>query len=150
VIAPESNASAPGQTWSGASEPETGRAVEWVDFVARHGNAHLVSAKIEPLRTANHLRRLRKLLTRTIEQAHPASAFATTIVRLDGTLEIQCGFAETCDADKLRRLVRARHAPRRAGWSSHHSFTLDAVNEQSLAGGLEPRNRKGRNVLTAG
>jgi hypothetical protein len=124
--------------------------MEWVDFVARHRNAHLVSAKIEPLRAAGHLRRLRKLLRKTIEQAHPTSAFATTIVRLAGALEIQCGFAEECDADKLTRLVRGRHAPARAEWSSHHSFRLDAVKELTLAGGLEPRDRKSRGVLRAG
>jgi hypothetical protein len=85
---------------------------------------------------------LRKLLGKAIEQARPASAFATTIVRFAGTLEIHCGFAEECDADKLTRLVRARPAPARAEWSSHHSFKLDAVKELTLAGALEPRERK--------
>jgi hypothetical protein len=124
--------------------------MEWVDFVAGHRNAHLVSARIEPLRAAGHLRRLRKVLDRTIEQAHPASAFATTIVRLAGVLEIQCGFAQECDADKLRRLVQARHAPARAEWSSHYSFRLDAAKELTLAGGLEPRDRKGRSGSRVG
>jgi hypothetical protein len=140
----------PAQTRAAAvDERESGCAIEWVDFLVRYRNAHLVSARIEPVRATAHLQKLRKLLDKTIEQAHPASAFATTIVRLAGALEIQCGFAQECDADKLRRLVRARHAPARAEWSSHHSFRLDAAKELALSGGLEPGVSKSRSASTS-
>jgi hypothetical protein len=118
-------------------------ALEWVDFIARYPEAHLVSARIEPIRPAPHLARLHRMLHKTIDQAQPASAFATTIVRLAGTVEIHCGFTQESDADSLTRLVQARPAPARAGWSSHRSFRLDAAKELALTGRLQPAERKG-------
>ena len=83
------------------------------------------------------------MLRKTIEQAQPSSVFATTIVRVAGTVEIHCGFTQESDADRLASLVQARPAPARAGWFSHRSFRLDAAKELALAGRLQPRERKG-------
>jgi len=87
----------------------------WNDFLRRHRKGHLVAAVLIPPRTAAHLRRLRGILNQLIEQQRHAQAFATTIVRNEGIVEIHCGFADKNDADHLARLSRARAAAPRAG-----------------------------------
>jgi hypothetical protein len=111
----------------------------WIDFLRQHRQAHLVAAVLIPPRTAAHLRRLRGMLNQLIGQERQAQAFATTIVRNEGIVEIHCGFADKKDADHLARLSRARAAAPRAGWSSHRSFKLSAGKEVALAGALAPK-----------
>lgn len=114
----------------------------WIDFLSGTPAGHLVSASVEPVRSPQHLGRLRRMLARLIRDDAPAGDFATSIVRPTGIVEIRCGFADKADADRFARIVGARAAPAESVWTSHRRFRLDAAKELKLAGILPSPRRE--------
>ena len=116
--------------------------LQWVDFIRKYQAGHLVTAVVQPARSSQHLLRLRRLLSVVVSEGKPSSDFANAIVRVTGVVQIHCGFAEKRDADVLAGLIKARSAPRPAGWASHRTFKLSADKEVALAGLLRPPNKR--------
>ena len=119
------------------------QSVAWFDFVRQHPEAHLVSAIVKPPRSTSHLMRLRNKLCQLIQDQRPAKDFSAAIVREEGILEIDCGFADKADADSLARAMKARVANPRTGWSTHRSFALSADKEVALAGLVQAAHETG-------
>jgi hypothetical protein len=114
----------------------------WLNFVARHPHAHLVSAAVVPIRSPRLLKRLQTMIEQLIRQ-HGPSDFSTCLVSGTDGIEILCAFVHRSDADLLARLADAAVAPAREGWASHRSFKLSAAREVALAGMLAPQDPRG-------
>jgi len=123
--------------------------LDWMTFLAAHPQAHLLAAHVpEPSPTL--LKRLRRLIQGLIDGEVLAANYATAIVRRRDITEIQCGFADGADADRVGARLGARPVPASEEWLSERCLRLDEQIEPVLEGeaakGLRPR-AKARQAL---
>lgn len=107
--------------------------LDWMAFLAAHPAAHLLAARIAPECDASDLKRLRRLLHEVIDGQSPAADYATAIVRHRAATEIQCGFAEQSDADRVGARLGAHVVDTDGSWLSERSLRLDARTERAVA-----------------
>ncbi len=111
--------------------------LDWMTFLAAHPRAHLLAAHV-PDPSAIGLKRLRRLMQALIDGEEPAADYATAIVRRREITEIQCGFAERADADRVGARLGATSVPGSEGWLSEVSLQLDEEAELALADKVAP------------
>ena len=84
--------------------------LDWMTFLAAHPNAHLLAGHV-PEASPTVLKRLRRLMQALIDGEEPAADYATAIVRRREVTEIQCGFADRADADRVGARLGAKSVP---------------------------------------
>ncbi|HEX9326430.1 MAG TPA: hypothetical protein VF915_07940 [Reyranella sp.] len=119
--------------------------LDWTTFLAAHPKGHLVAGHVpEPSPTG--LKRLRRLMQALIEGQAPAGDYATAIVRRRDITEIQCGFANRDDAERVGARLGARSVPPSDEWLSERSLRLDQRAEvalEDMAAGPKRASRHG-------
>lgn len=105
--------------------------LDWTTFLAAHPRAHLLAGLV-PDPNPTVLKRLRRLMQALIEGEAPAGDYATAIVRRHDITEIQCGFAERSDAERVGARLNARSVPPSGEWQSELSLRLDERTEVAL------------------
>lgn len=113
--------------------------LDWTTFLATHPMAHLLAAHV-PDPSPVWLKRLRRLMQGLIDGEEPVGDYATAIVRRRDITEIQCGFAERADAERVGARLTAKAVPASEGWQTECRLRLDARAERLL----EPRERASR------
>jgi hypothetical protein len=99
--------------------------LDWTTFLAAHPRAHLLAGLV-PDPNPTVLKRLRRLMQALIDGEAPAGDYATAIVRRRDITEIQCGFADGADADRVgERAQRNASAGRPAMAEASSSLRLD-------------------------
>ena len=91
------------------------------------------------------LKRLRRLLQALIDGEPPAGDYATAIVRRRDITEIQCGFADRGDAERVGARLGAKSVPASGEWLSERSLRLDERAEVALEDMVAAA--KGRHVM---
>ena len=105
--------------------------LDWTTFLAAHPAAHLVAGLV-PDPNPTVLKRLRRLMQALIDSEAPAGDYATAIVRRREITEIQCGFADPADAERVGARLRAKSVPPSGDWLSERSLRLDERTEVAL------------------
>jgi len=105
--------------------------LDWTTFLARHPEAHLLAGLV-PDPNPTVLKRLRRLRQGLIDGEAPAGDYATAIVRRRDVTEIQCGFADRADAERVGKRLKAKSVPPSGEWLSEQSLTLDERGEVAL------------------
>jgi hypothetical protein len=105
--------------------------LDWTTFLAAHPAAHLVAGLV-PDPNPTVLKRLRRLMQALIDSEAPAGDYATAIVRRRDITEIQCGFADPADAERVGARLRAKSVPPSGDWLSERSLRLDERTEVAL------------------
>ena len=105
--------------------------LDWTTFLAAHPQAHLLAGLVpEPNPTV--LKRLRRLMQALIDSQEPAGDYATAIVRRRDITEIQCGFADPGDAQRVGARLGAETVAASGEWLSEQSLQLDERTEVAL------------------
>jgi hypothetical protein len=78
------------------------------------------------------LKRLRRLMQGLIDGEAPAGDYATAIVRRRDITEIQCGFADRGDAERVAARLRVKSVTPSGEWLSERSLRLDERTEVAL------------------
>jgi hypothetical protein len=78
------------------------------------------------------LKRLRRLMQALIDSEAPTGDYATAIVRRRDITEIQCGFADRTDAERVGARLKAKSVPPSGDWLSELSLRLDERIEVAL------------------
>lgn len=112
--------------------------LDWMTFLATHPTAHLLAGQV-PDATPAVLKRLRRLMQALIDAEEPVADYATAIVRHRDVTEIQCGFANCTDADRVAEHLGATSLPANGDWLSERSLTLDQRAERALEAKAAPR-----------
>ena len=120
--------------------------LDWMTFLAAHPEAHLLAARMVSERSPTELKRLRRLMQTLIDGEDPAGDYATAIVRRRDITEIQCGFAESADAERVGARLGAKSVPVSDGWLSECRLRLDARTELALEGKAAMPRRTSRNA----
>ena len=115
--------------------------LDWTTFLTSHPRAHLVAAHVLPACDAIGLKRLRHLMNELIDRQSPAADYATAIVRNREVTEIQCGFVERDDADRIASRLGALPVQAGANWASECSLRLDEQVEHAFRASLLSRTR---------
>ena len=76
--------------------------------------------------------RLRRLMQALIDGEAPVGDYATAIVRRRDITEIQCGFADRSDAERVGARLRAKSVPPSGEWLSERLLRLDERAEVAL------------------
>ena len=105
--------------------------LDWTTFLARHPKAHLLAGLV-PDPNPSVLKRLRRLMQALIDGEAPAGDYATAIVRRHDITEIQCGFADRADAERVGARLSAKSVPPSDEWLSEQSLRLDERTEVAL------------------
>lgn len=105
--------------------------LDWTTFLARHPKAHLLAGLV-PDPNPSVLKRLRRLMQALIDGEAPAGDYATAIVRRRDVTEIQCGFADRADAERVGARLSAKSVPPSDEWLSEQSLRLDERTEVAL------------------
>jgi hypothetical protein len=105
--------------------------LEWMTFLATHPKAHLLAGHV-PEPSPIVLKRLRRLLQALIDGEAPAGDYATAIVRRRDITEIQCGFADRGDAERVGARLGAEMVTASGEWLSERSLRLDERAELAL------------------
>ena len=105
--------------------------LDWTTFLATHPKAHLLAGLV-PDPNPTVLKRLRRLMQALIDGEAPAGDYATAIVRRHDITEIQCGFADRADAERVGARLRAKAVPPSGEWLSEQSLRLDERTEVAL------------------
>jgi hypothetical protein len=119
--------------------------LDWMTFLAAHPKAHLLAAHV-PDPSATILKRLRRLMQTLIDAEEPAADYATAIVRRRDITEIQCGFADRADADRVGARLAAKSVPASEDWLSERSLQLDERAELALEGNRTRPRRTSRHA----
>ena len=115
--------------------------LDWMTFLAAHPQAHLVAAHV-PDANPIVLKRLRRLMQSLIDGEEPIGDYATAIVRRRDITEIQCGFANSADADRVAARFKVKSVPPSGEWLSERCLRLDERAELALEGkAARPRSR---------
>jgi hypothetical protein len=114
--------------------------LDWTTFLATHPKAHLL-ATLVPDPSPTGLKRLRRLMQALIEGGEPTGDYATAIVRRRDITEIQCGFADRADADRVGAQLGAEPVAASGDWLSERSLQFDEQTEAALEG-KAPRPRR--------
>ena len=112
--------------------------LDWTTFLAAHPKAHLLAGHV-PDPSATVLKRLRRLMQALIDGQAPAGDYATAIVRRRDVTEIQCGFADRGDAERVGTRLGAKSVPPSGEWLSERSLALDERAETALEDMAKPR-----------
>jgi hypothetical protein len=105
--------------------------LDWTTFLAAHPQAHLLAGHVpEPSPTV--LKHLRRLMQALIDGQAPVGDYATAIVRRRDITEIQCGFAERGDAERVAAQLAAKTVTASGEWLSERSLRLDERAEVAL------------------
>ena len=118
--------------------------LDWTTFLAAHPRAHLVAGLV-PDPNPTVLKLLRRLMQTLIDGEAPAGDYATAIVRRRDITEIQCGFADRGDAERVGARLKAKSVPPSGEWLSELSLRLDERTEVALdgmAGALKRTSRQ--------
>jgi hypothetical protein len=105
--------------------------LDWTTFLAAHPTAHLLAGHV-PDPSPAVLKRLRRLLQALIDDQPPAGDYATAIVRRRDITEIQCGFADGGDAERVSARLGAATVTASGEWLSERSLRLDEQAEVAL------------------
>ena len=105
--------------------------LDWTTFLATHPKAHLLAGHV-PEPSPIVLKRLRRLLQALIAGQAPAGDYATAIVRRRDITEIQCGFADRGDAERIGARLGAEMVAASGEWLSERSLRLDEQAEVAL------------------
>ena len=105
--------------------------LDWTTFLTAHPAAHLVAGLV-PDPNPTVLKRLRRLMQALIDSEAPAGDYATAIVRRHDITEIQCGFADRADAERVGARLKAKSVPPSGDWLSERSLRLDERTEVTL------------------
>ena len=105
--------------------------LDWTTFLAAHPRAHLLAGHV-PDANPTVLKRLRRRLQALIDGEGPTGDYATAIVRRRDITEIQCGFAERSDAERVCARLGAETVAPSEGWLSEQSLRLDERAEVAL------------------
>jgi hypothetical protein len=105
--------------------------LDWTTFLAAHPQAHLLAGHVPDPNPAV-LKRLRRLMQALIDGEAPVGDYATAIVRRRDITEIQCGFAERGDAERVGARLRAKSVPPSGEWLSERILRLDERAEVAL------------------
>lgn len=105
--------------------------LDWTTFLAAHPKAHLLAGLV-PDPNPTVLKRLRRLMQALIDGEAPTGDYATAIVRRRDVTEIQCGFAERSDAERVGARLGAQSVPPSGEWLSELSLRLDGRAEIAL------------------
>ena len=118
--------------------------LDWTTFLAAHPRAHLLAGLVPDPNPAV-LKRLRRLMQALIDGEAPVGDYATAIVRRRDITEIQCGFAERADAERVGARLAAKSVAPSGEWLSEQSLRLDERTEVALddmAGALKRTSRQ--------
>ena len=122
--------------------------LDWMTFLAAHPKAHLLAGLV-PDPNPIVLKRLRRLLQALIDGEAPAGDYATAIVRRRDITEIQCGFADRADAERVAARLGAKSATPSGEWLSERSLELDERAEVALEDMVaRPRTRLEQPVVS--
>ncbi len=105
--------------------------LDWTTFLSAHPKAHLLAGHVPDPNPAV-LKRLRRLMQALIDGEAPAGDYATAIVRRRDVTEIQCGFAERGDAERVGARLGATPVAPSGDWLSEQSLRLDERTEVAL------------------
>jgi hypothetical protein len=120
--------------------------LDWTTFLAAHPQAHLLAGHVpEPNPTI--LKRLRRLMQALIDGEAPVGDYAAAIVRRRDITEIQCGFADRSDAERVGARLRAKSVPPSGEWLSERLLRLDERAEVSLEDATASPKRTSRPAL---
>ncbi len=120
--------------------------LDWTTFLAAHPQAHLLAGHVpEPNPTV--LKRLRRLMQALIDGEAPVGDYATAIVRRRDITEIQCGFAERGDAERVGVRLQAKSVPPSGEWLSERLLQLDERTEVALEDATAGPKRTSRPAL---
>ena len=120
--------------------------LDWTTFLATHPKAHLLAAPA-PERGPTELKRLRRLMQGVIDGEATAADYATAIVRRRDVTEIQCGFAEHADAERVGARLGAKPVPASEEWLSERTLRLTARAELALEGKVARPRKTSRHAL---
>ena len=118
--------------------------LDWTTFLAAHPKAHLLAGPV-PEPSPTMLKRLRRLMQALIESEAPAGDYATAIVRRRDITEIQCGFADHGDAERVGARLGAKPVPASGEWLSERTLRLDGAGRARA--GRQVARREGRHVI---
>jgi hypothetical protein len=122
--------------------------LDWTTFLARHPKAHLLAGLV-PDPNPSVLKRLRRLMQALIDGEAPAGDYATAIVRRRDVTEIQCGFADRADAERVGARLSAKSVPPSDEWLSEQSLRLDERTEVALDDMAGAPKRTSRQALSS-
>lgn len=105
--------------------------LDWTTFLATHPKAHLLAGHV-PEPSPAVLKRLRRRMQALIDSQAPAGDYATAIVRRRDITEIQCGFADHGDAERVGARLGATTVAASGDWLSEQSLQLDEQAEVAL------------------
>ena len=125
--------------------------LDWMTFLAAHPEAHLLALRMVSERSPTELKRLRRLTQTLIDGEEPAGDYATAIVRRRDVTEIQCGFVEHADAERVGARLGAKSVAASDGtsdgWLSESRVRLDARAELALLGKVATPRSTSRHAL---
>ena len=119
--------------------------LDWTTFLATHPKAHLLAGHV-PEPNPAVLKRLRRLMQALIDGEAPVGDYATAIVRRRDITEIQCGFADRSDAERVGARLRAKSVPPSGEWLSERLLRLDERAEVALEDATASAAPSGRHV----
>jgi hypothetical protein len=121
--------------------------LDWTTFLAAHPEAHLLAGLV-PDPNPTILKRLRRLMQALIDGEAPVGDYATAIVRRRDVTEIQCGFADRGDAERVGARLKTKSVPPSGEWLSEQSLRLDERTEVALDDMAGTPKRTSRHALT--
>src|SRR6266511_4145107 len=95
--------------------------LDWTTFLAAHPKAHLLAGHV-PEPSPPVLKRLRRLMQALIEGQAPTGDYAAAILRRRDITEIQCGFADRGDAERVGARLGAKSGPPSGEWLSERNL----------------------------
>lgn len=122
--------------------------LDWTTFLAAHPQAHLLAGLV-PDPNPTILKRLRRLMQALIDGESPAGDYATAIVRRHDITEIQCGFADQADAQRVGARLKAKSVPPSGEWLSEQNLRLDERTEVALDDMAGAPKRASRHALSS-
>lgn len=120
--------------------------LDWTTFLATHPRAHLLAGHV-PEPNPIVLKHLRRLMQALIDSQSPTGDYATAIVRRRDITEIQCGFADRGDAERVAARLGAETVTPSGEWLSERSLRLDERTELALESEASRPRRTPRHSL---
>jgi hypothetical protein len=122
--------------------------VPWEIFKDRQIRAHLVAATVQA--DSADLREVQIVLRSLVRKQEPTGAYATTIMREAGRLDVHLAFEEEGDARKLAAVVQTEATGGYPGWATQRAVQLDGAMFEALVASLPVPKRSSRQPPEAG